>query len=110
MKIFNNYETNEIIVIIPMKMYSMEIILKCFYWYNDEYFVELDKNNEEYIVKLANKSNSSITVNKLKQLETKIKQDLIDYSLRQIILNETQNIRDLIIAKAFESFETKNDE
>ena len=34
-------------------------------------------------------------------LNKKVNQDLHDYSLRQIVIEETKNIRDLIVAKAF---------
>ncbi len=37
----------------------------------------------------------------------KLERDLIDFNLRDIITKETQNIRDLLIAKAFSHFNTE---
>ena len=48
------------------------------------FFTEGEKNNDNF-----------------NSIEKKIRQDLIDFKTRDIITEETRNIRDLIIAKAF---------
>jgi len=89
-------------LLIPKKSYSKEIIIRCLYWYLADYEIELKESWNYNIVIMKSKNDKYFDTN---SFENKIKQDLLDYSLRQIIADETKNIKDLIIAKAFASFE-----
>ncbi|MBS0027489.1 His-Xaa-Ser system protein HxsD [Chitinophaga sp. 22321] len=95
-------------VTIDAEIYPEVVLLKCLYWYTNNFEVEIGKlNNLQY----------KITLKALHQTETldwdnivlKLKQDLIDFKLRQFITNETQTIRELIIAKAFAYYDHEKD-
>jgi hypothetical protein len=47
--------------------------------------------------------------NSLQKLKEKISQDLIDFKLRDIVFQETQTIRELLLAKAFANYEIGDD-
>jgi His-Xaa-Ser system protein HxsD len=93
---------------IDLNIYNTEVLHKCFYWYLDKFSVEINLDNPKSgIIKLFPKS---ITIGKIdiNQLSHKIRNDLIDFNLRDIVTKETKNIRELIIARAFS--ESDNDE
>ena len=98
-----DFSENYINISVPSKIYSLEVLQKCFYWYGNEYIVDIDKeNNARFIVQLESKSSRLDQLNK-KELIAKIKNDINDHKTRDIVTKETQNIRDLLIAKAFSS-------
>lgn len=83
-------------------LYSESVIYKCFYWYLTDYSFDLHGEVNSYQVVL--KSKKSIVFDE-EELIFRIKNDLADYKLREIINHETQNIRELIIAKALSNYE-----
>lgn len=87
------------LVFYPKKsMYSQEVLFKCFYWYGSDFEVDIDDyDSAHYIVQLIPKSPSDLQ----KEIIPKIKRDLADYKLRDIVSKETQTIRELLVAKAF---------
>jgi His-Xaa-Ser system protein HxsD len=82
------------------ELYSLNVVYKCFYWYASLYSIKIDTNLGTTIIDIEKKEGDFDSA-ETEKLLTKIKQDLIDYKTREIILNETQNVRDLLIAKAF---------
>lgn len=92
-------QTNDstIQLIIDGNMYSESLLHKCFYWYGSEYEVEIQAIDDTYIITLTSLKGPL----NFEMLQSKIKSDLIDFKTREIIFNETKNIRELIIAKAF---------
>lgn len=91
------------------EMYSIDILFKCFYWYGKEFLVEIDELTESNnLVTLAYKDRHS-PVGVWDEIIPRIKQDLIDFKLRDIVTKETQTIRELITAKAFAYYETEDD-
>lgn len=85
-------------------LYSEDVLYKCFYWYGGDYDVAITKDKEWYHIQLFSKNNLGINHD---ALEKKIRQDLIDFKLRDIVAKETKNIRELLTAKAFAHFETE---
>lgn len=97
---------NEILVSVPSEVISKEALLKCLYWYLTDYQVELsDLQNNGFVVTLKPKNDNLLSSSEFLTIKNKVNQDIIDFSLRQIVANETSNIRDLLIAKAFKAFE-----
>ena len=95
---------------VPSEIYNLEILQKCFYWYGSEFSVEIDKeNNDHYKVKLEPK-NGNLDNSQKKKLTVKIKNDIIDHKTRSIVLKETKNVRDLLIAKAFANTDEYDEE
>lgn len=84
-------------LIINRDIFSEESIIKCLYWWGDRLSVDLEKSDTSFIVTL---SCTSEKLN-LEDIIVSIKRDLLDFKTREIILNETKDIRALLIAKAF---------
>lgn len=102
-------EKNEIYCVLDSTIYNLDTIYKCFYWYGDSFIVEISKNNDNINIHLTKKEGclDEILFNKL---SVKIKQDLIDFKLRDIVTKETKTIRELIIAKAFSNLSDEEEE
>lgn len=86
---------------ISTRQYSDSVLHKCFYWYSNNYDVIIVKEEDAYIISIE-KNEGTFDYN---FLVAKIKRDLIDYNLREIVERETSTIRELLIAKAFSHFE-----
>jgi His-Xaa-Ser system protein HxsD len=82
---------------IDSRIYSIDVLHKCFYWHGGRYAVDITNSHEAYIVTISGIENSESK----EALITKIKRDLIDFKTRNIISAETRNIREILIAKAF---------
>ncbi len=102
----NEIKDNEIIVFADTSLFSKDSIFKCLYWYGDKFHTNVsfaDSNTFRVSVK-------PISTNRLSQQEQenlllKLERDLVDFNLRDIVTKETQNVRDLLIAKAFSNGE-----
>jgi His-Xaa-Ser system protein HxsD len=93
----------ECVLVIDRAIYSSETIHKCFYWYTGDFDVDIDlKDESTYQVSLVSKITGDCDFN---LVIDRIKQNLIDYKLREIVNKETQTIRELIVAKAFANYE-----
>ena len=93
---------------IDSKLYSIDAIKKCLYWYTDNYSVEI-KQDGDHITILLDLINKDLEVDKDDIVKT-LKNDLIDFQVRDIVTKESKNVRDLLIAKAFsttDEYETK---
>lgn len=83
-------------------LYNESVIYKCFYWYLGHYSFDLLDNVNHFRITLKSKAARPFDE---EELIFRIKNDLADYKLRAIINHETQNIRELIIAKALSNYE-----
>lgn len=99
-----NYKINgqKCLLKIDMSIYSIETIHKCFYWYTGDF--EVNITNYESICQVTIISKSE-TIFDFTALIDRIKQNLIDFNLREIVHKETQTVRELIVAKAFANYE-----
>lgn len=95
----NNYSEKGINYFADERLFSKEAILKTLYWYGDRFISTVNYSSGFYHLKLE--PITSISEDEIKSAFSKLSQDLIDFQLRQLIHQETQNIRDLITAKAF---------
>ncbi len=82
---------------IDSTLYSSEVVHKCFYWYAGKYSVEINTEQDSFIVTISDPKKDW----KIESIIDKIKTDLIDYKTREIISRETKNIKEMLIAKAF---------
>lgn len=94
---------NNINIELDYNVYTRDGIMKCLYWYSSDNNVNIELINNKYIIQITpyNKMN----INSLFELEKNLKQELLDYNLRDIVKKETTTIRELIIAKAFSNGE-----
>jgi His-Xaa-Ser system protein HxsD len=96
-----NSDTIEVIV--DFGIYNNETLHKCFYWYGADFAVDLKNIETNFCyITLTSKDNSPIDV---ESLSKKIKTDLVDFKLRDIVAKETIHIRELLIAQAFSNYE-----
>lgn len=84
-------------------VYSRESIVKCLYWYSNDYLIDIKFNNNIYHINLSSLKELSET--ELNEIKTKLNREFLDYNLRDIVKKETNTIRELIIAKAFSNGE-----
>lgn len=94
---------NELHFSLDEEIYSDDVLFKCFYWYGADYNIDINKKNTTYLITITCKTDMGINHDALLM---KIKQDLIDFKLRDIVTKETKNIRELLTAKAFAHFQT----
>jgi His-Xaa-Ser system protein HxsD len=103
------FTNNELRVVLDSSIYNLDVIHKCFYWYGNNYVIDINKTSNSLIhVTLEPKDNIRPLLSNTELIE-KIKQDLIDFKLRDIVTQETKNVRELLIAKAFAYYEVNND-
>ncbi|RYE57212.1 MAG: His-Xaa-Ser system protein HxsD [Sphingobacteriales bacterium] len=77
-------------------------LYKCFYWYGGNFDVVISHpNTQQYQIELSPKFESP----DFNETISKVKRDLIDFKLRNIVTKETQTIRELIVAKAFANYD-----
>lgn len=91
---------------IDSTIYNEDVLYKCFYWYGATYSIDISSNSSMpgfYYVIL--RPFSDTTTENFEQLIERIKRDLVDFKLRDIVTKETQTIRELITAKAFAYFD-----
>ena len=100
-------KNNSIYYNLNSNLFSKEALFKCLYWYSKQFIIDLDSENNtnNYCIKMTPKDD----LIDLESILPKLNQDFIDYNLRDIVTKETQNIRDLITAKAFSNGEFDED-
>lgn len=102
----NEIKDNEIIVFADTALYSKDSIFKCLYWYGDKYHTNVSfADSNTYRVSVKPISTIQLSQQEQENLLLKLERDLVDFNLRDIVSKETQNVRDLLIAKAFSNGE-----
>lgn len=102
----NEIKDNEIIVFADTSLYSKDSIFKCLYWYGDKFHTNVSfADSKTYRVSVKSVSSNQLSNHELEKLLLKLERDLVDFNLRDIVTKETQNVRDLLIAKAFSNGE-----
>lgn len=102
----NEIINDEIIVYADASLYSKDSLFKCLYWYGDKFHTNISFYNETtYRVSIKQINENNLSEDKLNEILFKLERDLIDFNLRDIVSKETQNVRDLLIAKAFSNGE-----
>jgi len=96
---------NQLVFVLDANTYSEDVIYKCFYWYGGDYNVTIQVENTLFRISLTSKSGEQVDTI---LLTNKIRQDLIDFKLRDIVTKETKTIRELLNAKAFANYATEN--
>ncbi len=70
------------------------------YWLQSSYVIEWKKNEEFSEIKLV-KKNGHFNDEERDSLYKRISQDLIDFKTRALIFEETKEIRNILLIKAF---------
>lgn len=94
-----NIENKKVVIVVDSQMYSIEVVFKCFYWYTGSYEVTITPVADQCIqISLEGRGDIEWDT---EALISKIRRDLVDFKLRDIVFKETSTIRELITAKAF---------
>jgi His-Xaa-Ser system protein HxsD len=96
---------NQLIFTVDSHLYSEDVIYKCFYWYGADYAVDIQREGLSFKIVLSSKSGEPIDTIVLCD---KIRKDLVDFKLRDIVSKETKTIRELLTAKAFANYGMEN--
>ena len=81
--------------------YSKEALLKTAFSFTDDFYIHLSQDEKYYYFEIRPKD-SSLEYDK-NALAGEIKNELLANSLRQVIFNQTKNLRELTLARAFAS-------
>tara|TARA_R110002020_G_scaffold218232_10_gene426056 strand:- start:3140 stop:3514 length:375 start_codon:yes stop_codon:yes gene_type:complete len=88
-------------ILLDANFYDLVVVQKTFYWYLKDYVITVKLIPENDIQIILEKLEIPLTNSDIDKLTSRIKRDLFDFMLRNRIHQETKNVRDLIIAKAF---------
>ena len=96
----------EIVASIDASLFPKEVIIKTLYWFGDKFHTNISLvGNNFYSVSLKPLQSANLKDEDLELYLQKFERDLIDFELRSIVTRETQNIRELLVAKAFSNGE-----
>ena len=98
-------DNKEIVFLADKTLYSKDAVFKCLYWYGDKYYTDISTQEGNYRISLIPKGDVILNQEEKEDLLHKLGNDLVDFNLRDIVSKETQNIRDLLVAKAFSNGE-----
>lgn len=101
MFLFERVSENKIHISIDLTIFNERVISKTLYWLTEKYFIywQVGSGNIQEIT--LEKKNGNVNNEEFRSLHDKMNQDFIDYKNRDIILNETKNVRDILYIKAF---------
>src|SRR5579862_1048942 len=89
---------DELLLRIEKALYSEEVLHKCFYWYSGNFAVDISNFSAQlFLVRMRPTSKTQT----FQETIDKVRRDLIDFKLRDIVTKETKTVRELIVAKAF---------
>lgn len=91
-------------LLVDKSLYSEKVIYNCFYWYGEIYAVTIESCLNQFLIKLKKKE-GDLTNDLFEQLLNKVKTDLVDFKTREIVNEETRDIKNILIAKAFSKFD-----
>jgi His-Xaa-Ser system protein HxsD len=98
----NFIKDGEITAFADASLFSKDAILKCLYWFGDKFHTTVSvKEENSYTIVLKPLETANVKEDELSMYLQKFERDLIDFQLRDTVTKETQNVRDLLVAKAF---------
>lgn len=105
-----DYIENDLIVVHADKnVFSKEALLKAMYWYGDRFHIEIKDLSDHFRICFQSIGDKKIEAKLLDDFLLKIRRDLVDFELRQIVRNETSLVQQLLVAKAFSNNSCKED-
>lgn len=90
---------------IKKDVYDKKILLKTCYKFTDEYYIHLDSNKDEFVISIQKKEGKTDS-----SIEGEFKNELIEFANREIVLEQTKNIRDILFARSMASSVIYDDE
>lgn len=93
---------------VDKEIYNIDVLHKCFYWYMADFTIDISNQSAD-MFSITIKSKKANESSEIVLLIEKIRTDLMDFKVRDIVTKETANVRDLLIAKAFSNYEPVDD-
>lgn len=90
---------------IKKDIYDKKVLLKTSYKFTDEYYIHLDSNKDEFVISIQKKDGKADT-----SIEGEFKNELIEFTNREIVFEQTKNIRELLFARSMASSVIYDDE
>ncbi|MBD5067929.1 MAG: His-Xaa-Ser system protein HxsD [Alistipes sp.] len=94
-------ENNTLIIEVDTSIYCEAVICKTLYWLTSDFVICRSKGTDENIQRIELRLKNDILGYNWDSLVSDLSDKFIDYKNRQIILEETRNLRELYFAKAF---------
>lgn len=88
-------------ILFSKDVYAGNTLLKVSYNLTEKLYIFISENNNNYEVNISLKSDGSISKDNLMNACGEFMNELADQEMRQIVINETSNIRENIISYAF---------
>jgi His-Xaa-Ser system protein HxsD len=95
---FHNKNDNHYEFRVDLNVFNEIVVTKVLYWLSEEFIIYQQKENNILVIEIKSKATTSINSD---QLLLKLNQMLIDFKTRDIINQETKNIREILLIKAF---------
>lgn len=108
---FDRITENKIQLTIDVTVFNNTVITKTLYWIQSDYFVFWNSLSDNIENITLEKKGGLISDVEFQKLRNHLNQNLIDFKTRDVINQETKNIRDILYIKAFangEDFEDYN--
>jgi len=83
---------------ISKELYSRNTLLKTCYKFTDDYYIHLSSNRDRYEIDIKLKDGDEDP-----ELSDRFENELIEQVNREIVINETRNIREILFARAMAS-------
>lgn len=96
-------EKKEIIFKVNMKIFNQLCILKAAYMFLDNFYVYLDKDKDDIVVRLSPKKGDFYEDIGPNEIVGEFNNELLNQRIRCEVSNETKSIRELILARALYS-------
>lgn len=105
---FQQISDQKICFHIDLKIFNETVVSKSLYWLSDKFVIYTALKNDIQEIGLELK-NGNIDTSGFEMLKQKINQHLIDYKTRDIINQETKDIRNILYVKAFSNNDSFDD-
>ena len=95
---YRKIEDDKVEFYVKKELYPLNAIYKTSYLFTDDYYIGLDMNAENYIIKFSAKNGQAS-----RDDIGKIQNELLNQSLKIMVSAETKEIRELIVTRALYS-------
>lgn len=96
MKSFTVETDNRAIVKIDSDIYSKEVVAKVEYWLSRDFTIMQSIDGKDWMLSLE--SQNAVAWDEVKR---QLSQTLVDYQMREVIADETKDIKNILYIKAF---------
>jgi His-Xaa-Ser system protein HxsD len=97
-------EDSKLLFNLDTKIYSLDSVMKCLYWLQEQWDHDVTLNDDKILVSLSHREHvESRSV--LEAMAVEVSKSFLDFSLKDRVFSQTATVRELILAKAFANYE-----